>query len=57
MEEKERTYAQEAIRERIFEKKDLEKTFQDYSECRNIFKRYEYGDYSHGDYSDYWRIH
>lgn len=57
METKETTYAQKAIRERISEKKEWEETFQDYSEHSIILTRSEYGDYSHGDYSDYCRIH
>lgn len=57
MKDKETTYAQEVIERRILEKKEWEDKFQDYSECTIILKRSEYGDYSHGDYSDYCRIH
>lgn len=56
MEDKETTtYAQEAIRERISEKAEWEMFFQDYSDYSNILMRSEYGDYSHGDYCDYFR--
>lgn len=55
METKEKTHAQAAIRERIFEKIEWNMHFQDYSDCSNNLMRSEYGDYSHGDYSDYYR--
>ena len=55
MEDNKTTYAQEVIRERISEKIEWNMHFQDYSEHSNKTMKSEYGDYSHGDYSDYYR--
>lgn len=57
MESTETTYAQREIRKRISEKRELKESFQDYSEHSILLRRSEYGDYSHGDYSDYCRVH
>lgn len=56
METRETTYAQEAIINRITEKTAWESLFQDYSEHSKKAMESEYGDYSHGDYSDYYRV-
>ena len=56
MKTKETTYAQEAIINRITEKTAWERLFQDYSEHSKKVMESEYGDYSHGDYSDYYRV-
>lgn len=56
METKGTTYAQKSIVHRITEKTELESLFQDYSEHSKSVMKAEYGDYSHGDYSDYYRV-
>lgn len=56
METKGTTYAQKSIVHRITEKTEWESLFQDYSEHSKSVMKAEYGDYSHGDYSDYYRV-